>query len=155
MAGDNPTLEELGIPGRAAGALKAAGLETRSQLEAFGLERIAEVKGIGSDYADEIRAKVAASYGKQSESGELADESPEVGEPAPKAAETAGQHPAEKERLERAALILAAGILANPSVGPLLGPQFRYEADLARTARLMAEAVMGEIDRDDRDQGAK
>jgi len=178
MASDNPTLEGLRISGRPAGALKAAGLETRSALEAFGLDRIEEVKGIGSDYADEIRAKVASSYKEEPSLVEVQGESPEVGEPALKAPETetvkerveAAQESSQvgeptpkapeaetvdKERLERATLMLAAGILGHPAVGPLLTPPFHREADLARTARMLAEAVIKEIDRDDRDQGAE
>ena len=157
MASDNPTLAELGISGRVVNVLKAAGLETRSALEAFGLDRIEEVKGIGSDYADEIRAKVAASYQQQPSTVEPAHESPEVSDPAPKApeAETVERSPVDRERLERATLTLAAGILGHPAVGPLLTPPFHREADLARKARELAEAVIKEIDRDDRPEGAE
>jgi len=144
VASDNPTLEELGISGRAAAALKAAGLETRSQLEAFGLDRIEEVKGIGSDYADEIRTKVAASYDEQPQSGESVDESPQVDDPPSKASEVSRF---DKERLERATLTLAAGLLA--AVGPVPSPPFHQDVNLARRAKVLAKAMLEEIDRGD------
>jgi hypothetical protein len=195
MASEDPTLAELGISGRAAGVLSEAGLKTRSQLEAFGLERIQEIKGIGGDYAEEIRAKVAASHdeGRRLEEAEAS----EVAEPDSKVAgadtagaqtveaktvgvDTAGAQSVEEEtvgadtaegesvgadnvvpepvdqgRLERATLVLAAGILGHPAAGPLLTPPFHREADLARKARVLAEAVIREIDRDDGAQGAE
>ena len=67
MPEDNPTLAELGITGRAAKALTIAGLTDRRSIEAFGLGALEHIKGIGDDYAADIRDAVAASYPSNAE----------------------------------------------------------------------------------------
>ena len=129
MSADNPTLAELGIASAPASVLASAGIETRSAIEAFGLARLTDINGIGAGYADEIRKKVAASYEVTEPPAETAEAAPA---PAPEP-----PAPIDKDRLERATLTIAAGLLG--AIGP--------DPNLAPMAKHLAEDVLREIDR--------
>jgi len=67
-----------------------------------------------------------------------------VDDPPSKAPEVSRFH---KKRLERATLTLAAGLLA--AIGPVPSPPFHQDVNLACRARVLAEAMLKEIDRND------
>jgi len=103
MSQDNPTIGELGITGRAASALEKAGLTTRSELEAYGLDSLEQINGIGDDFAADIRDLVAASYPAPAEgpvaepaADPVVEEAPAVEPPAGPPVKPVVEEPAEE-----------------------------------------------------------
>jgi hypothetical protein len=143
MSQDNPTLSEMGITGRSAAALEKVGLTARQDLEAYGLDSVELISGIGDDYAADIREKVAASYpSPAAEVAEAPEEDPEVAE-APIEAPEATPEAAEAE---------SAPGPAEPAVAE---PEPVEPADVAEPTADPEAVVVPVLDIDDEIENAR